>query len=150
TRREGFTLSQHAGWALNDTGWRVGIVESEGVRTFNIENHTNPYEFLKRIANEFEVEFRFRVEHDGRRITARYVDFLERIGDWKGREVEFGKDLDNIRRIEEQDIVTALLGLGRSEEHTSELQSRENLVCRLLLEKKKSKLNLLNTYAFIF
>src|SRR5690606_40840901 len=25
---------------------------------------------------------------------------------------------------------------GRSEEHTSELQSRENLVCRLLLEKK--------------
>src|SRR5436309_5079965 len=27
---------------------------------------------------------------------------------------------------------------SRSEEHTSELQSRENLVCRLLLEKKKS------------
>src|SRR5690606_41009885 len=27
----------------------------------------------------------------------------------------------------------------RSEEHTSELQSRENLVCRLLLEKKKDK-----------
>src|SRR5690606_40911423 len=27
--------------------------------------------------------------------------------------------------------------LTRSEEHTSELQSRENLVCRLLLEKKK-------------
>src|SRR6266700_5315782 len=30
-------------------------------------------------------------------------------------------------------------GRGRSEEHTSELQSRENLVCRLLLEKKKKK-----------
>src|SRR5206468_2763229 len=29
--------------------------------------------------------------------------------------------------------------LGRSEEHTSELQSRSDLVCRLLLEKKKSK-----------
>src|SRR5690606_40159993 len=28
---------------------------------------------------------------------------------------------------------------GRSEEHTSELQSRENLVCRLLLEKKKNE-----------
>src|SRR6266511_4061251 len=27
----------------------------------------------------------------------------------------------------------------RSEEHTSELQSRENLVCRLLLEKKKKR-----------
>src|SRR5690606_41029157 len=29
----------------------------------------------------------------------------------------------------------------RSEEHTSELQSRENLVCRLLLEKKKKNIN---------
>src|SRR2546430_12739755 len=28
-------------------------------------------------------------------------------------------------------------GAGRSEEHTSELQSQSNLVCRLLLEKKK-------------
>src|SRR5207302_6015694 len=33
----------------------------------------------------------------------------------------------------------AIFGPTRSEEHTSELQSRENLVCRLLLEKKKKK-----------
>src|SRR5438093_2168679 len=33
----------------------------------------------------------------------------------------------------------------RSEEHTSELQSLTNLVCRLLLEKKKTKHNKLNT-----
>src|SRR5687768_9068859 len=31
----------------------------------------------------------------------------------------------------------AIIGFGRSEEHTSELQSRLHLVCRLLLEKKK-------------
>src|SRR5260370_27230543 len=31
------------------------------------------------------------------------------------------------------------ISLGRSEEHTSELQSHLNLVCRLLLEKKKKK-----------
>src|SRR5438046_6299154 len=30
---------------------------------------------------------------------------------------------------------------GRSEEHTSELQSLTNLVCRLLLEKKKKKIS---------
>src|SRR5690606_2088581 len=34
-------------------------------------------------------------------------------------------------------LLTMLTNCGRSEEHTSELQSRENLVCRLLLEKKK-------------
>src|SRR2546430_12120388 len=31
-------------------------------------------------------------------------------------------------------------GRSRSEEHTSELQSQSNLVCRLLLEKKKTKI----------
>src|SRR5688572_31097243 len=37
--------------------------------------------------------------------------------------------------------IAQLLGAGdrRSEEHTSELQSQSNLVCRLLLEKKKKK-----------
>src|SRR2546430_4036408 len=34
---------------------------------------------------------------------------------------------------------TFSLGNFRSEEHTSELQSQSNLVCRLLLEKKKKK-----------
>src|SRR3712207_7969916 len=32
-------------------------------------------------------------------------------------------------------------GSGRSEEHTSELQSRQYLVCRLLLEKKKTNIS---------
>src|SRR2546430_3527321 len=39
---------------------------------------------------------------------------------------------------EHQDTVDAV---NRSEEHTSELQSQSNLVCRLLLEKKKKKIN---------
>src|SRR6266511_5368918 len=45
--------------------------------------------------------------------------------------------------VKKGDIITldgstgeVMLGQVRSEEHTSELQSRENLVCRLLLEKK--------------
>src|SRR3712207_7014648 len=38
------------------------------------------------------------------------------------------------RGLERRDAVAAE---GRSEEHTSELQSRQYLVCRLLLEKKK-------------
>src|SRR5690554_7679674 len=38
-------------------------------------------------------------------------------------------------------MVEALVG-RRSEEHTSELQSRPHLVCRLLLEKKKEKIRI--------
>src|SRR5260370_18954095 len=37
------------------------------------------------------------------------------------------------------DSKAAVPGLVRSEEHTSELQSHLNIVCRLLLEKKKSR-----------
>src|SRR2546427_9338987 len=36
---------------------------------------------------------------------------------------------------------TSISNSWRSEEHTSELQSQSNLVCRLLLEKKKNKHN---------
>src|SRR5690606_40620180 len=41
--------------------------------------------------------------------------------------------------LEGQDNCRTIPKHSRSEEHTSELQSRENLVCRLLLEKKKNK-----------
>src|SRR3712207_7142495 len=52
---------------------------------------------------------------------------------------DFGKNtfhsLELTRRLGEM-VAT---GWPRSEEHTSELQSRQYLVCRLLLEKKKNK-----------
>src|SRR5690606_41413944 len=41
------------------------------------------------------------------------------------------------RDVALKDSAVIVHDLSRSEEHTSELQSRENLVCRLLLEKKK-------------
>src|SRR5690606_40759636 len=46
---------------------------------------------------------------------------------------EFARKQTALKRTVRKDTQT----LVRSEEHTSELQSRENLVCRLLLEKKK-------------
>src|SRR2546430_11417998 len=41
-----------------------------------------------------------------------------------------------VRRVADR---LSALGYERSEEHTSELQSQSNLVCRLLLEKKKKR-----------
>src|SRR5687768_17980049 len=40
-----------------------------------------------------------------------------------------------------REAMPILHNIGRSEEHTSELQSRLHLVCRLLLEKKKNTYN---------
>src|SRR2546427_1247989 len=53
-----------------------------------------------------------------------------------------GQDVERVRR-DDQPVELALLRGPhqrgtRSEEHTSELQSQSNLVCRLLLEKKKA------------
>src|SRR5688572_31065877 len=42
------------------------------------------------------------------------------------------------RRVRNQDPSAQAASGRRSEEHTSELQSQSNLVCRLLLEKKKN------------
>src|SRR2546427_3085560 len=61
-------------------------------------------------------------------------------------EVDLGMVFDDgVGELLEED---GLAGLGwrndeaaRSEEHTSELQSQSNLVCRLLLEKKKQNVN---------
>src|SRR5256885_13198142 len=45
--------------------------------------------------------------------------------------------LENEKFVRYLEGLAARRGVGRSEEHTSELQSPCNLVCRLLLEKKK-------------
>src|SRR3712207_8630792 len=49
------------------------------------------------------------------------------------------RQLHAVERIEYRDAQAYLCLETRSEEHTSELQSRQYLVCRLLLEKKKNK-----------
>src|SRR5690606_39790160 len=51
--------------------------------------------------------------------------------------LEYITDLDLRKTIQAATCKSEEFNEFRSEEHTSELQSRENLVCRLLLEKKK-------------
>src|SRR2546427_3565077 len=48
---------------------------------------------------------------------------------------------ETYRRNRTSGQAQSIVGENRSEEHTSELQSQSNLVCRLLLEKKKKNIN---------
>src|SRR5690242_21208547 len=54
-------------------------------------------------------------------------------------EHETGAKQTKAKYLDQMLVVTVLVLCNRSEEHTSELQSHVNLVCRLLLEKKKNK-----------
>src|SRR2546427_2780583 len=61
---------------------------------------------------------------------------------WGNRSWENGIRISTTQPNESTDVATSHTGSqdrSRSEEHTSELQSQSNLVCRLLLEKKKNK-----------
>src|SRR5207302_7870918 len=84
--------------------------------------------------------------NNGDGVTVRFAERMSRLGTESAFEV-----LAHARRLEAEGRQVIHLEIGepdfqaarvrqhlRSEEHTSELQSRENLVCRLLLEKKKT------------
>src|SRR5256885_3530603 len=73
------------------------------------------------------------------------VDLYERRADPRegnivgGRSINLAISTRGIHALEQIGIAEEALRHARSEEHTSELQSPCNLVCRLLLEKKKEK-----------
>src|SRR5258708_17947147 len=62
---------------------------------------------------------------------------LERLGMFVGDHQNPRAGLENLRRLHREHPEALERMVPRSEEHTSELQSPDHLVCRLLLEKKK-------------
>src|SRR5690606_40463670 len=70
------------------------------------------------------------------------VQMMDRIARKSEEALDYGKWLDRHRTGGSRTVAEAIARAtceSRSEEHTSELQSRENLVCRLLLEKKNRR-----------
>src|SRR5690606_42104658 len=70
----------------------------------------------------------------GQHMVVRRRDRLHEPGERAEPAFRIGRDIGMASGVEQH----VALRMPRSEEHTSELQSRENLVCRLLLEKKKT------------
>ncbi|MGG3808574.1 phage tail spike protein [Geobacillus thermodenitrificans] len=117
------TPSTAVSYAIGGTEWEAGRIANVGRRTFHIEKYTNPLSFLRTIATEFGLELRFRVEIDHNKVARRYVDLVERVGEWRGREVEFGKDLVGIeRKVDDSNIVTALVGLGPERDDGTQIE----------------------------
>src|SRR5690606_40064346 len=62
------------------------------------------------------------------------------------QDLEVHEEVIKVRNKEDRLIRLRSSRHGRSEEHTSELQSRENLVCRLLLEKKNDDADIVHLF----
>src|SRR3989449_6517749 len=83
--------------------------------------------------------------HDALPISGRAGESGQAVSLVSGEDRSYFRDIERLigKKIEQQIIPGFEPGSGyhsRSEEHTSELQSRLHLVCRLLLEKKKKKI----------
>src|SRR2546427_6172606 len=88
--------------------------------------------------------------------TTLFRSHVQRNGLGQGRQPQLGRAVVGLAQVADQArgrghvhegaafLLLEMVGGRRSEEHTSELQSQSNLVCRLLLEKKKKQYSALN------
>ncbi|MGE6847722.1 phage tail spike protein [Bacillus tropicus] len=115
-RIESKTVSEFMDLALLGMKWQRGITEYAGFHTMTIDEYIDPLTFLKKIASLFKLEIRYRVEIKGSRIIGWYVDMIQKRGHDTGKEIELGKDLVGVTRIEHtRNICSALVGFVKGE-----------------------------------
>ncbi|MED3078396.1 phage tail spike protein [Bacillus wiedmannii] len=115
-RIESKTINEFIDLALLGMKWQRGITEYAGFHTMTIDEYIDPLTFLKKIASLFKLEIRYRVEIKGSRIIGWYVDMIQKRGHDTGKEIELGKDLVGVTRIEHtRNICSALVGFVKGE-----------------------------------
>ncbi|WP_412838770.1 phage tail spike protein [Bacillus paranthracis] len=115
-RIESKTVNEFIDLALLGMKWQRGITEYAGFHTMTIDEYIDPLTFLKKIASLFKLEIRYRVEVKGSQIIGWYVDMIQKRGYDTGKEIELGKDLVGVTRIEHtRNICTALVGFVKGE-----------------------------------
>ncbi|AIM32374.1 phage-related protein [Bacillus thuringiensis serovar kurstaki str. YBT-1520] len=115
-RIEGKTVNEFIDMALVGMKWKRGKTDYAGFHTMTIDEFMDPLTFLKKIASLFKLEIQYRVEVQGSQIVGWYVDMIQRRGRDTGKEIECGKDLIGVTRIEHsRDICTALVGFVKGE-----------------------------------
>ena len=122
--QENQNLDMIVPYILQGTDWTPGDMPLLGIKTVVFETYTDALTALRQVAELYEAEINFRIETDGNKITGRYVDFAEKIGDETRKEIVLGKDLIGVKRKETSDVVTALIGIGPERENGTRLTVR--------------------------
>lgn len=115
---EGLTAHQYVSLATAGTKWQPGNIAYASFRTMTLDEFTDPLTLLKKTATLFNLELQYRVEVDGSQIIGWFVDLVEKVGRVTQKEIELGKDLINVTRIEHsKNICTALIGFARGKDN---------------------------------
>src|SRR2546422_4156261 len=163
THEERLELGRQLSKQIVDTyGDKIVAVLVTGSTAKNLDRPYSDLEMIAIIRNGVEIPIAQYI-HDGMSIQIDYVEGSSFLKDasritfnWPLSQDQFRNRIvlyDPTAWISKLDKVVAesetadtrkRLVIGRSEEHTSELQSRLHLVCRLLLEKKKKQIEILD------
>ncbi|HFV7594671.1 TPA: phage tail spike protein [Staphylococcus aureus] len=108
------TTSEALKDVLSDTGWEVSEqTEYDGLRTTSWTSYQTRYEVLKQLCTTYKMVLDFYIELSSNTVKGRYVVLKKKNSLFKGKEIEYGKDLVGLtRKIDMSEIKTALIAVG--------------------------------------
>ncbi|WP_410538204.1 phage tail spike protein [Staphylococcus aureus] len=108
------TTSEALKDVLSDTGWEVSEqTEYDGLRTTSWTSYQTRYEVLKQLCTTYKMVLDFYIEISSNTVKGRYVVLKKKNSLFKGKEIEYGKDLVGLtRKIDMSEIKTALIAVG--------------------------------------
>lgn len=129
--------------ALSSSRWQVGTVDDLGHASVDLYN-VSVKEGVQKITQAWKGELRTRITVSGNKVSGRYVDLLERIGEDNGVRFTYGKNVEHIRKIIHRDeVVTALYGYGKglyiSDDYTVRLNFADINNGKAYLENNEAK-----------
>ncbi|MGR9527690.1 phage tail spike protein (plasmid) [Priestia megaterium] len=111
----GFTAEQFFSSILENTPWKLGIVEWSGTGDVVFDDYVNAIEAIVKGREVFGGELRYRISFNGTRLATRYLDLLVQRGENRGSQVTYGHNMSNLTRTESgREVYTALIGVARS------------------------------------
>lgn len=111
---EKMTTKQALSDVLKDTDWEVSdATEFGGLRTTSWTSYQKRYEVLLQLCTTYDMIADFYIEVGSNRVDKRLVVLRKRNPLFKGKEIEYGKDLTGLKRtVDFSEIKTALLCVG--------------------------------------
>ncbi|HAR6467366.1 TPA: hypothetical protein I1827_001430 [Staphylococcus pseudintermedius] len=114
SKLEKMTTKQALSDVLKDTGWQVSdATEYDGLRTTSWTSYQTRYDVLLQLCTTYKMMADYYIEVDSNRVDKRLVVLRKRNPLFKGKEIEYGKDLTGLKRtVDFSEIKTALLCVG--------------------------------------